>query len=289
MLELGAGTDLSAPDVQMRAREMLESGGIVYFPQRGFLLTPRERELLADTAAVLPTSAERASRTGRPTLMFDPATRRSERTRIRRPVLEQLEPMLLRFADWAQATVHELLPHYTSALERERVTFRPVLRSKTQGLHVDSSYGHPTAGRGMLRLFTNIDPESRARAWQVGEPFEPYAARFLPPVRERAAPLSWLLERLGFLKGQQTPYDRLMADLRKVAKNDPDYQASAPRRRVEFPAGSSWLAITDLVTHGALGGQNSLDQTFYLPPEAMSDASRSSLRILERLSGRPLV
>jgi hypothetical protein len=43
------------------------------------------------------------------------------------------------------------------------------------------------------------------------------------------------------------------------------------------------------VLHGAISGQHSLDQTFYLPVEAMKDSSRSSLRILERLAGHALV
>lgn len=288
-VDLSPETELSSAEARARALEVIESGGIIHLPQRGFELTQRERDLLEDASAMLPTRKEQESRTGRPTLIFDPATRKTERTRIRRPALRELESMMVRFAVWAEATVHELLPSYVDGLERERVTFRPVPRSRTQGLHVDSSYGHPTEGRGMLRLFTNVDPLKRPRVWQVGEAFEPFATRFLPPVRERTEPLAWLLQRLGFVNGRQTPYDRLMADLREVGKGDDDYQSTAPRRKVEFPTGSSWLAITDLVLHGAMGGQNSLDQTFYLKPDAMRDPSRSSLRILERLTGRPLI
>jgi 3-deoxy-D-manno-oct-2-ulosonic acid (Kdo) hydroxylase len=77
--------------------------------------------------------------------------------------------------------------------------------------------------------------------------------------------------------------------LRRLGKHNEDYQRDAPRRIVEFPAGACWIAITDLVLHGALSGQHSLDQTFFLPAAAMRDPSRSSLRILERLSGRRLV
>jgi hypothetical protein len=70
---------------------------------------------------------------------------------------------------------------------------------------------------------------------------------------------------------------------------DKEYQRTAPHKVVEFPTGSSWIAITDLVLHGAVSGQHSLDQTFYLPVEAMNDPSHSSLRILERLTGETLV
>jgi hypothetical protein len=288
IVEMPREAGLDSQEARERARQTLESAGVVYLPWHGFELTARERELLVDDSVMLPTRKQRESRIGRPTLVFDPTTRKTERSRIRRPVLRELESMMSRFTEWAERTVQELLPSYAPALERERVTFRPVPRSRTQGLHADSSYGHPTEGRGMLRLFANVDPENRVRAWQVGEPFEPYAKRFLPPVRERTEPLAWLLQQLGIVKGRQTPYDRLMADLRVVAKNEPEYQASTPQRRFEFPAGASWLAITDLVTHGALEGRNSLDLTFYLPATAMSDPSRSSLRVLERLTGRRL-
>ena len=87
----------------------------------------------------------------------------------------------------------------------------------------------------------------------------------------------------------KTPYDRYIATLRSLGMRDKEYQRTAPRKIMEFPAGASWIAITDLVLHGAISGQHSLDQTFYLPVEAMNDSSRSSLRILERLAGQALV
>ena len=80
----------------------------------------------------------------------------------------------------------------------------------------------------------------------------------------------------------------MIAQLRRLGKRDEAYQRTAPRRIVEFPSGSSWLAITDLVLHGAVSGQHSLDRTFYLPATAMRDPSRSSLSILERMTGRKL-
>jgi hypothetical protein len=122
----------------------------------------------------------------------------------------------------------------------------------------------------------------------VGEPFEPFVTRFLPSTQRASTFGSWLLHRLGITRGRQTAFDRLMADIRAVAKNDQGYQQTAPRTMVEFPSGSSWLAITDLAVHGAISGQHSLDQTYFLPVTAMHDPARSSLRILERLTGRTL-
>ena len=84
------------------------------------------------------------------------------------------------------------------------------------------------------------------------------------------------------------PYDCMVEDIRKLVKDDVDYQKNAPRKIVEFPRGSTWLAITDMVLHAAVSGQHSLDQTFFLPFTGMRDPSRSPLRILERLSGESL-
>src|SRR5262249_32856774 len=153
-----------------------------------------------------------------------------------------------------------------------------------------SAYGYPTQGRGMLRLFCNVDPDGQPRVWQVGEPFEPFAQRFVAATHPKRPGLATaLLRGLGIVHGPKTEYDRLLADLRDIAKHDEGYQRAAPRRIVEFPSGSCWFAITDLVLHGAVSGQHSLDQTFFLPPAGMADPDRSSLHILERLTGRALV
>jgi hypothetical protein len=142
----------------------------------------------------------------------------------------------------------------------------------------------------MLRVFCNIDPLNRPRVWQIGETFEPFARRFLPAVRlRRPGRAASLLGHLGIVGGRKTAYDLLLAELRRLGKDDADYQRTAPRRVVEFPSGSTWLAITDLVLHGAMSGQHSLDQTFFLPASAMRTPSRSSLHILERLRGHALV
>jgi hypothetical protein len=71
-------------------------------------------------------------------------------------------------------------------------------------------------------------------------------------------------------------------------KEDASYQASAPQRPFDFPAGSAWMAFTDSVSHAAMSGQHQLEQTFLVPIDAMLDARRSPLRILERLKARAL-
>ena len=300
VLTLDDGAQLSRPEARRDALAALEGGGVVCLPTTGFELLASERALLSDLRNIVANPPESAN--GRPTIIFDPVRRRITklnyafsgwrltRAEVRRAVRPDLEAMMMRFGTWADALIACLLPRYVSVLDRDRVTYRPNQRSDVQPLHVDSAYGYPTQGRGMLRVFCNVDPLNRPRVWQLGEPFEGFARRFLPAVRlRRAGPTASLLARLGLVGGATTGYDRMIAELRRLVKRDATYQRTAPRRVVEFPSGSTWIAITDLVLHGAVAGQHSLDQTFFLPPAGMHDPSRSSLRILERLSGQRLV
>lgn len=293
IMEVADAADFANDELCVRALEMIENGGIVFVREGGFRLTAEERALVADSSRMLPTRKERESRTGRPTVIYDPSRGRFEHTRIPRSVRVDLKALMDRYSEWATALVAKLLPSYATGLALDRVTFRPCMRSQVQGLHIDSSYGHPTEGRGMLRVFCNIDVGERPRRWQVGEHFEPLVRRYLPAVRldpkvSASSVAANILATLGILKGRRTDYDAVMADLRRRIKGDEEYQRVAPRRIVEFPPGSAWIAITDLVLHGAMAGQNSLDQTFYLPPAVMSAPERSSLKILERLTGRQL-
>jgi hypothetical protein len=299
VLRLDGQADVAAPEVRREALDMLENGGVVLLPKSGFELLGAERELISDLRNFLVEEVEIGN--GRPTIIFEPrrrkmarfnfafAGRRLVRAQIKKAVRPDIERMLERFSTWAGELLAGLTPRYVSALKWDRVTYRPNQRHAIQPLHVDSAYGYPTQGRGMLRVFCNIDPLRRPRVWQIGEPFEPFARRFLPSVRPRSGGwASSLLARVGVVGGAKTPYDLMLAELRRLGKRSDEYQRTAPRRIVEFPAGACWIALTDLVLHGAISGQHSLDQTFFLPATAMHDPSRSSLRILERLSGRRL-
>jgi len=125
------------------------------------------------------------------------------------------------------------------------------------------------------------------RAWRVGEPFEPYAQRFLPRVRPLPGS-AWLLERLGITKGRRSAYDHIMLGLHDRGKLDAAYQATAPRADVSFASGTTWLCFTDQVLHAAVVGHCALEQTFHVPVSAMADPALAPLRVLERLTARHL-
>ena len=80
-----------------------------------------------------------------------------------------------------------------------------------------------------------------------------------------------------------------MLQLHDGMKADDTFQQESPQSRVDLPAGSTWLAFTDQVSHAATAGQYQLEQTFLLPVDAMAEPERSPLRVLERLKGRVLV
>lgn len=301
VLRLERDVDLSAPEVRWNVRDSLEQGGVVVLLGSGFALTASEREVIANTRRMVTGIDDEDIRDGKPTIIYEPwhgrikkrryahARGRLTRTDLAPEIQPVLESMMARFGTWAQALIDGLLPAYVGLLVQDRITYRPHERSALQPLHIDSSYGYPTRGRGMLRIFCNVDPSGRPRVWQVGEPFGPFVRRFLPSVRPRDPGwLESLASRLGITKDPRSSYDDVIAALRLLGKRDKEYQRTAPREIVEFPSGSCWLAITDLVLHGAVSGRHSLDQTFFLPAAGMARPERSSLHTLQKLLGRAL-
>ena len=201
-----------------------------------------------------------------------------------------------RFSDSAAALARALAPRYAGATLRGRTSFRPAeiagrvtsWRHDDTRLHIDSFPATPVQGKRILRVFTNVNPNGRPRSWCVGEEFESVARRFAGALRIPLPGTAAVLRLLRLTKSTRSPYDALMLQLHDRMKGDAAYQADAPRTRVDFPAGSTWMAFTDQVSHAALAGQHQLEQTFLLPVDAMIDRERSPLRVLERIKGRRL-
>ena len=111
----------------------------------------------------------------------------------------------------------------------------------------------------------------------------------MPSARGPVRGASHLLRLLGITKDRRSAYDHFMLQIHDQMKADLDYQSEARQIVFEFPAGSTWIAFTDQVSHAAIRGQYALEQTFYLPLTCMLDPSRAPLRILERMAGRGLI
>lgn len=264
----------------------LEAQGFVFLPQHGFALTAEEIALLT------PQLSDGRSKN----ISLDAVSGKVRGTALRPAARAGLARLMGRYADWAMDLLVQTTPRYAPSLERGRTSFRPRSvdepaaspRKDDRRLHVDAFPSQPTGGRRILRVFSNVNPAGEPRVWQVGEPFEEHARRWPADGRPPWPGHAQVLRGLGVTKALRTPYDAAMLRLHDAAKLDRDYQRNAPRRAIAFPAGSSWIAFTDSLVHSASAGQHALEQTFYLPVEAMAAPSASPLRILERLSGRSL-
>jgi hypothetical protein len=214
-------------------------------------------------------------------------------------VVTSLRALMARYAAWAQDLIGEFFPAYHPQLEYGRTSLRrrsvqdepPLSRRKDdRSLHLDAFTSQPVAGRRILRVFSNIDPTGAEREWAIADGgFEDFASRFRHRARRLLPGEAALLEGLSLTKCRRTDYDQIMLGMHDAAKRDRTYQSTAPRRFVSFPGGSTWLAFTDQTPHAAVSGQCALEQTFYVPVEALAEPALSPLRILERLWGGALV
>ena len=270
----------------MNATEVVEGGDVLWLRERLFEIGTQEHPLLS--SAVLASGKN---------VSFDPATGAVGGSALSGEAAHTLRGMLSRFSDEADALVRRVFPAYRERVSRGRASFRPIdvagraasWRHDDTRLHIDSFPASPVQGQRILRVFTNVNPEGRPRSWRIGEDFDGVARRFGPQLRLPVPGTALMLRAFGVTKTRRSAYDALMLQLHDAMKADAAYQAGAAQTAFDFPAGSSWIAFTDQVSHAAMAGQYQLEQTFLLPVGAMLDERRSPLRILERLKGRPLI
>jgi hypothetical protein len=266
---------------------VLEGGGVLQFPHLAFELSQQELRFL--DPAFADGKAKNISLRGSAGVLRGAAGTPEDQAEIR--------AMLLRFRDQAQQLADRLFPHYRGALTLGNTSYRPVAvegrpsswRKDDTRLHVDAFPSNPMRGVRLLRVFTNLNPNGRPRNWRVGEPFEDFARRFVPAIPRPWPGSSALLRALRITKARRTAYDHYMLHLHDLGKADLGYQRSAPQQAVDFAPGTTWVVYSDQVLHAAMGGQFMMEQTFYLPPGQQQRPETAPLRVLERLTGRPLL
>jgi len=264
---------------------VLEQGAVVFLPNLAFAVESAERGIFSPD--ILSTSKNAS---------YDPATDRIGGTSLTGESLDQLRAVLRRFSTAAASLVDQLLPEYRGQIVRKRASFRPAeilgrqtsWRKDDTRLHLDAFPTSPTHGDRILRVFSNVNPEGRARTWRVGEDAAQIAERFAGSLSLPWPGSGALLAALRITKTPRTPYDALMLQLHDRMKQDTTYQSASAQELVELPAGSTWMTFTDQVAHAAMAGQYQFEQTFLVPVSAMIDGSRSPLKILERIKGRRL-
>jgi len=272
--------------VSSTATEALERGAVLFLPRLTFDVESRDADIFSP--AIL-ASSKNAS--------FDPISRRVGGTALTGASLDRLRQVMEAFSDRAAALVHAMLPSYNPHIVRARASFRPAeiagrstsWRKDDTRLHIDSFPATPVQGRRILRVFSNVNPSGRPRTWRIGPEFGRVAERFAASLSVPFPGTGLLLHLLRITKTRRTPYDALMLQLHDRMKEDKAFQDGAEQERMDFPAGSTWVAFTDQVSHAAMAGQYQFEQTFLLPVEAMTNPAASPLRVLERIKRRPLV
>jgi len=271
---------------QQEAMRALEEGGLLLLPHLAFVIDEPQRRLLsADSVSPKTKNVSFDVRSG---LMSGSSLQGQDRI--------ELQAILERFAHQSLALVRALLPHYVPSLEQARTSFRPVeasnrvssWRKDDRRLHVDAFPSSPNQGRRLLRVFSNINSAGKDRVWNIGEPFEALARRFLPFVPRSWPGLPQLLRALRITKSLRSEYDHIMLSIHDLMKADAGYQATAVSTQLRLAPGATWIVCTDSVSHAAVSGQFLMEQTFLLPVAGMLDPNRSPLRVLERLTGRTL-
>lgn len=275
-----------APEIKSQAIAALEEGKILYFPELSFALSEKEKQFLSPNyvdskVKNISFNLHKSSLRGAVCQDYD-----------RMP----LQKMLERFALHARKLILALLPQYEAALEVGRTSYRPVevagrissYRKDDTRLHVDAFPASPNQGRRILRVFSNINPHQQDRVWRVGEPFAEVAKKFMPTLSKPWPGSAALLKLFNLTRSLRTQYDHYMLQLHNTMKADETYQKQAAQIEMRFPPATTWIVYTDCVSHAAMSGQFLLEQTFYLPPDAMVNKENAPLRILENLLGKKL-
>ncbi len=271
---------------QQQAIATLEQGGVLFLPQLRFHLQEHEHAFLS------PQTVGKSKN-----ISFDIHTGRLRGTALEGTAAQNLKAMIARFATCSQQLVSHLLPHYEATLRTARTSYRPVeilgrpgsWRKDDTRLHVDAFPSTPVRDQRILRVFSNINPNGKPRAWRLGESFDAIAKRFMPGIKPPAPGSSQLLHLLHVTKSRRSAYDHYMLQLHDRMKADLQYQRDSEQINFDFPPGSTWVVYSDLVSHAAMAGQYLLEQTFYLPVSGMQDPARSPQRQLEQLTGQTLI
>lgn len=262
----------------------LESGKIVYLPSYSFALEKQDKVFLSD--AVLDGKHKNISYnyTQKRLQGLTGSDSQSAFSEL------SMTQFMRRYAEFSKRLVDILMPSYGEALQWGRTSYRPAeikgrkssKRKDDTRLHVDSFPSTPVNGLRILRVFCNINPHNAPRVWNVGDPFQRVLERFSSQIPPYNAVKARLLQWVKATKSLRTPYDHYMLALHDAMKLDDVYQGSVYKESVDFLAQSTWVVFTDQVSHAALSGQYLLEQTFYLPVEAMENQALSPLKQLEK-------
>jgi len=277
-----------------RYRRILEEGRILFFARTPFPIPEEDQALL------------RGQRQGgggyHKNIAYRPAADRVTGA-ARGTDGEGLRRVLGAYSRAVVSFTSSILPSYAARWRVDFASYRGeeeegrdlAVRSRNDLVHVDAFPTRPTGGDRILRVFTNVNPEA-PRVWRTGGTFEDLAPRFASGsgLLERArrgglgSRARGLARALGLPVAARSPYDRFMLSFHHFLKESRAFQEEGGKATLEFPAGSTWLVFTDMVSHAVLAGRHALEQTFIVSRASLALPEKAPIAILERIAGTPL-
>ncbi len=258
------------------AMNALESGKVLYLP--AYALTPQVTEHPLLSESVLDIKHKNVS--------YDYTKTQLAGLSKTSPLSANMQQFMHRYALFARQLVDTILPQYSTDLRWGRTSYRPAQingrqSSKRQDdtrVHVDAFPSTPVNGLRIFRVFCNINPYGEPRVWHIGEPFSQVLKTFAWQLPKYSKTKATLLHLVKATKTKRSAYDHYMLHTHDAMKLNDDYQQTLNKQRIAFPSQSTWLVFTDHVSHAALSGQFLLEQTFYLPIDAMANPDLSPLK-----------
>lgn len=277
-------TTLSLPLPALQARvycRALEAGELVYFPSTPLSFADEELEFLR---------AQKQSGAGyHKNIAYRPKQQRltgyvgGEAARMQ-ALMQRFSAAALNFLT-SFCSPYRFDVDYASfrGLEEAGRPMKPNARNDL--LHVDSFPTRPSEGRRILRFFVNVNA-TEVRVWRTGPPFGELARRYaessgLLARYRRHRRLSDGLRRQLRLR---PPYDRFMGGFHDWLKAQEEFQRLPSHQEWEFPPLSSWMAMTDTVSHAVLRGRFALEQTILVHPDTLQAPEAAPERILAAMA-----
>lgn len=216
----------------------------------------------------------------------------------------RVHEIMRRFATETCKFIASFLIPYAGKFQMDYASFRAFeekgrglpVHKKNALLHVDAFPSRPTRGARILRVFTNIHPV-KDRVWEVADCFPKLAAQFATQAgpggfADHAGVVRGLKRGLGAMGlpvRDRTPYDEFMLRFHDWLKENTAFQtATEGKERRQFPPRATWLVFTDGLPHAVVSGQSAMEQTFFIPVEALVASETAPIRVLEKIAGRAL-
>ncbi|MBX3378807.1 MAG: Kdo hydroxylase family protein [Phycisphaeraceae bacterium] len=283
--------------VGTRACEALEAGNIVVLPDNSLF----DKQADIDFLLGLQQNASALHKN----VAYKPAAHKVTGATTNTPQeADRLLEVMSGFSKRALALLGRVCPPYAGKWKTDYASYRPFeeqgrdlpLKQRNDLMHVDAFPSRPTRGGGILRLFTQINP-NKDRVWRVSGPFEALADKYalqagLREVKGGSAAMKRAAAKLGRAIGinvpDRTAYDQFMLGFHDFLKGNEEFQHGEQARQMNFRPNQVWMCYTDVLAHSVLSGQYALEQTVIVPPEAKVKPDIAPVSVLERIAGFPL-